>query len=341
VKLVTFEIATPLGVARRVGCVDDGQVVDVNLAYRSLLAATTGIPRAAAVADAVTPPDMLAFVETGELAQEALRQAVPFALAHPRSGAERLVWELDEVQLAAPLPNPRTLREFGQFVGHATQGGRKQLADVWYEAPHYWKGNPSTVVGPDVTIDWPDGVERLDFELEIACVIGRAGRDVAEADALDHVYGFALFNDLCARDLQARELPAGKGPSKSHDFVSAMGPLLVTPDELDLDGLAGRVVVNGEEWARAATDDMYFGWPTVIAHASRHDGIVPGDVLVSGTLTGCSAIEHAGWATEGPLLRPGDVVELELDGLGLLRTTIGAARPAPAERVAAAAGGTR
>jgi 2-keto-4-pentenoate hydratase/2-oxohepta-3-ene-1,7-dioic acid hydratase in catechol pathway len=330
-----FEVPTPLGAAQRLGCVRDAGIVDVNLAYRTLLG-DRGVVRAAAVADAVVPPDMLAFVETGSLALDATVEAAAYAESRP-AGDARLVWDAQEVRLLAPLPNPRSLREFGQFVGHATQGGRKQLADAWYEAPHYWKGNPSTIVGPETTIAWPAGVERLDFELEIACVIGRSGLDLDESEALDHVFGFTLFNDICARDLQVRELPTGKGPSKSHDFCSVMGPMLVTPDELDLERFTGRVVVNGEEWARATTEDMYFGWPTVVAHASRYDGIVPGDVLVSGTLTGCSAIEHHDWATSGPLLGPGDVIELELDGLGMLRNAIAAERPA----AAVAAGATR
>jgi len=337
VRFVTFEVHTPLGSAQRLGCVRGSSVIDLNLAYRSLLAAR-GVVRAAAVADAVVPPDMLAFIETAPVSLDAAAEAV----AHAETGSAgdgRVVWGTSEVRLLAPLPNPRSLREFGQFVGHATQGGRKQLADTWYEAPHYWKGNPSTIVGPDETIAWPAGVERLDFELEIACVIGRAGLDLDESEALDRVFGFTIFNDICARDLQVRELPTGKGPSKSHDFCSAMGPMLVTPDELDLERFTGRVVVNGEEWAQATTDDMYFGWPTVVAHASRYDGIVPGDVLVSGTLTGCSAIEHYDWATSGPLLQPGDVIELELDGLGVLRSTIAADVPRGEPAVAAAAQG--
>lgn len=329
-----FEVETPLGPAQRLGCVRDAGVVDVNLAYRDLLV-SRGVVRAPAVADAAVPPDTLAFIETGPVALEAAEAAVAHA-EQSQHATPRLVHELGGLRLLAPLPNPRSLREFGQFVGHATQGGRKQLADAWYEAPHYWKGNPSTIVGPETTIAWPEGVERLDFELEIACVIGRAGVDLDESDALDHVFGFTLFNDICARDLQVRELPTGKGPSKSHDFVSAMGPMLVTPDELDLDSFTGRVVVNGEEWAQASTDDMYFRWPTVVAHASRYDGIVAGDVLVSGTLTGCSAIERHDWADSGPLLRPGDVIELELGGLGLLRNTIAGERPA-VEAVAAGA----
>jgi 2-keto-4-pentenoate hydratase/2-oxohepta-3-ene-1,7-dioic acid hydratase in catechol pathway len=322
-RFVLFEIPTPFEAVQRLGCVrDDGGVVDVNLAYRTLLA-ERGVVRAAAVADAVLPTDMLAFIESAPVSVEAAAEAVAFA---PEVADGRLVRDAGELRLLAPLPNPRSLREFGQFVGHATQGGRKQLADSWYEAPHYWKGNPSTIVGPETTIAWPVGVERLDFELEIACVVGRAGLDLDEGEALDHVFGFTIFNDLCARDLQARELPTGKGPSKSHDFCSSMGPMLVTPDELDLERFTGRVVVNGEEWAQASTEDMHFGWPAVVAHASRHDGIVPGDVLVSGTLTGCSAIEHHDWATSGPLLQPGDRIELELDGLGVLRNTIAGVR---------------
>jgi 2-keto-4-pentenoate hydratase/2-oxohepta-3-ene-1,7-dioic acid hydratase in catechol pathway len=332
-RLVTFEIDSPLGPLQRLGCIRPEGIVDVNLAYRDLLASRSGgTPRAAWIADALVPANMLDFIETGELAEVALREAVDYATGslgrNARTGAQML-WDQDEVRLLAPLPTPRSLREFGQFLGHATKGGRRALADVWYEAPHYWKGNPSTIVGPEAVIRWPSGVERLDFELEIACVIGRAGLDLEEAEALDHVAGFTLFNDICARDLQVRELPAGKGPSKSHDFCSVMGPELVTLDELDLDHLVGRVRVNGDEWARASTDDMHFGWATVIAHASRHDGIVPGDVLVSGTLTGCSAIEHYDWADSGPLLMPGDVVEVEIDGLGLLRNAIGSPAESP------------
>jgi 2-keto-4-pentenoate hydratase/2-oxohepta-3-ene-1,7-dioic acid hydratase in catechol pathway len=328
-RLASFEVATPIGSFTRLGCLVDGELLDVNLAYRCYLATNGRATAAPAIADAVAPPDMLAFLEAGQVADDALDVAVEYVggLGDDirRAPGCRLVWGLEEVRLLAPLAMPRTLREFGQFVGHATQGGRRELPDVWYHEPTFWKGNPMTIIGPDDRIPFPRSTSRLDFEIEIACVIGRGGVDIQAADALSHVKGFTIFNDVCARDVQSRELPAMKGPSKSHDFCSVMGPVLVSPDELPDGNLYGRVRVNGVLWTEVTTEDMHFGWSSLIAHASREEPLVPGEVLVSGTLTGGSAIEHFDWRTDGPLLKRGDLIELEIDGIGVLRNVVGEA----------------
>ncbi len=167
----------------------------------------------------------------------------------------------------------------------------------------------------------------LDYELEVACVIGRAGRDIAEEDAEEYIAGYTIMNDWSARDLQREEMSVGLGPAKGKDFATSLGPWLVTPDELEElalgDGrfnLTMAARVNGVERSRGNFRDIYYTFAQMIARASRDVTLHPGDVLGSGTVgTGC-LLELTGG--EGPWLAPGDLVELEVTGLGTLRNRI-------------------
>ena len=252
--------------------------------------------------------DMVAFIEAGEPALELARQS-----------SEVVVPE----RLLSPL-RPRTLRDFLTFEGHAKAamealGRGPDLPDLWYEVPAYYKGLPDTVVGDGAEIPWPPYADQLDYELELACVIGRPGRDIAAGDALDHVFGWTLWNDLSARDTQARELPLGMGPGKAKDWDGAnvLGPCLVTADEVDGTDLELVLRVNGEERTRARSSQMHHGWGALIAYASQACTLHPGEVLGSGTVPGGAGVES------GRVLAPGDLVELEGAGIGVLANRIG------------------
>ena len=226
------------------------------------------------------------------------------------------------MRLLAPL-RPRSLRDFLAFEGHLKGAlGRlgRPIPDEWYERPAYYKGMPDTVIGPDEEIPWPAWTERLDHELELACVIGSRCRDVAAGDAAEVIFGYTIWNDVSARDVQARELPIGMGPAKAKDWdgSNVLGPCVVTADELDAGGLAMSVRVNGETWGEDSSASMHWGFGDMIAYASQSQTLYPGEVFGSGTATGGSGLEL------DRSLGAGDLIELEIEGIGVLRNRIGA-----------------
>lgn len=234
-----------------------------------------------------------------------------------------------EATLAAPVPVPSSLRDFYAFeehVAHAYRQRGRPVPAAWYEVPVFYFGNPGSVIGPDAVLVPPAETEELDFELEIACVIGRAGRDIASAEAESYIAGYTILNDWSARDIQRQEMSVGLGPAKGKDFATSLGPWLVTPDELafatrdDRLDLAMIARVNGEIVTEGRSGTIYWPFPLLIARASAAADLRPGDVIGSGTVgNGCLLeLDRA----RHPWLVPGDEVELEIEGLGRLRNRI-------------------
>lgn len=226
---------------------------------------------------------------------------------------EHAEYRLDEVRLLAPVHRPPSIRDFYAFEEHVRRArelrGAGPPPPEWYEIPVFYFSNPAAVYGPDAVVPYPDGVAELDYELELAAIVG----------ADERIAGFTIMNDWSARDLQRAEMAVGLGPSKGKDFATSLGPIVVTVDELD--GSSAEMVarVNGEERSRGNAGTMHHSWEEIRAHAARNTRLLPGDVLGSGTVgTGC--ILEAG---DGRWLRPGDIVELEIEGIGVLRNTIG------------------
>lgn len=253
------------------------------------------------VVDAGFDGDMVAFIEA----------AAP-------TGTPRRV---SNALLRAPL-RPRTLRDFLAFEGHLLNvfpALGKEIPPEWYDVPAHYKGLPDTVIGPGEEIPWPAYTQKLDHELELAAVIGRSGTDITEANALDHVFGYTIWNDLSARDVQARELPVGMGPAKAKDWdgSNVLGPCIVTADEIDPHDVDLEVRINGERWGGANTRDMHHTFESMIAYTSQSLMLRPGEVFGSGTATGGSGMELDRW------LAAGDVIEMEASGIGVLRNTIG------------------
>jgi 2-keto-4-pentenoate hydratase/2-oxohepta-3-ene-1,7-dioic acid hydratase in catechol pathway len=245
--------------------------------------------------------DMVAFIEAG----------APVRDERPVDGAH----------LLAPL-RPRTMRDYLSFRGHMENAlGRLGLPipEEWFEIPAYYKGMPDTVIGPDAEIPWPDYTDKLDHELELAAVVGKPGRDIPKERALEHVFGWTIWNDLSARDVQAKELKIGLGPAKGKDWdgSNVLGPCIVTADELDAADLQMSVRVNGETWGEDTTANMHHSFADLIAYASLAQMLYPGELLGSGTAAGGSGLELDRW------LQPGDEVELEIEGIGILRNRIG------------------
>jgi fumarylacetoacetate (FAA) hydrolase len=225
---------------------------------------------------------------------------------------EHAEYLLADVVLRAPVLHPPAVRDFYAFEQHVKTARESRGYEVpaeWYEQPVFYFSNPSAIFGPEDEIAYPEPSEELDYEREVAAIIGADGA----------IGGFTVMNDWSARDLQRVEMRVGLGPAKGKDFATSLGPVLVTPDEFDGTSAVMVARVNGEERSRGELADMHFTWERVVEHAARNTHLLPGDVLGSGTVgTGC-ILEHG----DGRWLGPGDVVELEVGGIGLLRNTVG------------------
>jgi 2-keto-4-pentenoate hydratase/2-oxohepta-3-ene-1,7-dioic acid hydratase in catechol pathway len=307
-KLLTFRPAPKA--ADRVGVLsaDEARVVDLSPRFR----------------------DMLALIDAGDAGLAEVRAARAASLTS---------FDLAEVQRRAPLPVPRQLRDAMTFELHysqsiaaiarervgsvgaklATLAGIARIPPVWYQQPSYYKCNRFSVVGPDADVEWPHGSDWMDYECEIAVVIGKTGKDIPRERARDHIFGYTIFNDLTARDLQMREMQAHLGPAKGKDFDTGnvLGPWIVTrdalPDPYDLTCIAR---VNGEEWARSSSRDMHHRWEDLIAYISQNETLHAGEVIGSGTVSNGCGLEL------GRRLAPNAVIELEVSGLGTLRNRL-------------------
>lgn len=234
------------------------------------------------------------------------------------SAREHAEYPLDGVKLLAPIPHPPAVRDFYAFEQHVATARAARGLEVppeWYEQPVFYFSNPAAIFGPDDEIPFPEGTDELDYELEVAAVIGADGA----------IAGFTILNDWSARDLQRVEMKVGLGPAKGKDFATSIGPVVVTVDEFP-GGEAEMIArVNGEERSRGNLRDLHFGWERIREHAARNTVLRPGDILGSGTVgTGCILELSSSPDWDGRWLQPGDEVELEVEGLDVLRNRIGA-----------------
>ncbi len=303
-KLATFAGAAD---APAVGVVDGASVISLQAAHERLRGG-----RSAAL------EDMLALIAGGASALELAGELTGEAPGDCRHA-------LADVRLLAPLPEPSQIRDFLCFEEHLKNsfaqaakltGEEHEIPAVWYQQPIYYKANRFSVNGPEADVVWPSYSQVMDYELELACVIGSGGRDIESADAASHIFGFTIFNDASARDAQMIEMGGQLGPAKGKDFDTGnvLGPWIVTPDELG-DPYALEMVarVNGEEWSRGNSASMHHRFEDMIAFVSRSETLHPGEILGSGTVGSGCGLEH------GRFLSDGDVVELEVEGIGVLR----------------------
>jgi len=262
-------------------------------------------------------PDMLAVMAAG--ADKAAKKASKDSLA------------IDEIKFLSPL-KPTTLRDgyaFEQHVVTANKNRGREVPEEWYQFPVFYFTNPNAVFGHEDVIPYPPYTQAMDYELEIAAVIGKGGMNIKPEDAPAHIFGYTIFNDWSARDVQRKEMIVGLGPAKGKDFASSFGPVIVThetiadratdrPGVYDLSMMAR---INGVEFSRGNFKDMHWSFGEIIARASDSVMLYPGDVIGSGTVgTGC-LLELTKF--QGPWLKHGDVVELEIERIGILRNTVG------------------
>ena len=303
-KLVTYDA----GSGPRCGVLRDDLVVDVT--------ALTGADR--------TLRDVHALLETGDSAIGRVRDALNRNTAAPTV-------LLADVRLRSPILQPPTVRDFMIFEEHATAQGTRQREEAWYRMPVFYFSNPLCIIGPDDSFPYPEAAAMLDYELEIACVIGREGRNVPESQAMEYIAGFCIFNDWSCRDIQRDESAVGLGPAKGKDSASSLGPWLVTTDEMAPYLDEGRLhvkcsaKVNGDFWVQNSDAGVsYHTWGAMVERASKDSRVAPGDVLGCGTVGGGSIGEAIRKGVpQARFLQPGDVVEMEVEGLGGLRGSVG------------------
>ena len=277
--------------------------------------------------------DMLALIEAGEAGLDKARK---LASAAERSGDHQVA--LKDVRLLAPIPVPPQIRDFSVFPLHLQQGfvGMQKLAaemqgrplpeveagdipEVYRRQPVYYFSNRFSVVGPDADVHWPAYSKYMDYEIELAAVIGRKGRDIGAADARGHIFGYTILNDFSARDAQLIEMAGMLGPAKgkSFDYGNALGPWIVTRDEIpDVRALRASVRINGKPALDSDCSAMMHGFEEMVAFVSRGETLMPGEIFGSGTVGNGCGLERF------EFLRHGDVVELEFDGIGILRNRV-------------------
>ena len=325
-RLITYEDASRNLILGALHPAAAGQVID-----RRAGALALGLP-----ADALA--SMLTLIESGPAGLDVAREIE--AAAATKAGEDWASVSAASIKWKSPLPVPPQFRDCLMFEEHLQNSWnmlRKTLADkepdpaaaladfeargvytipkVWYDIPVYYKANRFSFIGHDEDVIWPRYSNKLDFELEYACVLNSYVKDATVKEAASKIFGYTIFNDISARDTQSVEMQAQLGPSKGKDFDTGniMGPCIVTADAVDANDMTMIARVNGEEWCRGNSGSAYWTFAQVISHASQCETLVPGECIGSGTVGGGCGLEL------GRFLQPNDVVELEVEGIGVLR----------------------
>lgn len=321
-RFVTYELIP--GMERLGFLTSRGHVVDLEGAFAGKLAAQIPREKACDLAATLTPPEILAFLDGGDVCMDAARQALTFVERKISDGkiptgpsGEKIVLERSDVSLKAPLPRPRKLVCAGKnFLDHSKEmsGGKNQPL-----MPVAFPKVPSLVVGSDGRIPYPEETAALDYEVEMAIIIGKRCGKIRREEAYNYVFGYTVFNDISARDVAKAENERGIFLlGKNLPGFAPMGPTLVTRDEIgDSQSLHLQCRVNGQIRQDSTLTQMMFKIDEMIAYWSQI-GLVPGDVLTTGTPSGVAAGRKGGdwW------LKKGDIVEAEVENLGTLRTYI-------------------
>jgi 2-keto-4-pentenoate hydratase/2-oxohepta-3-ene-1,7-dioic acid hydratase in catechol pathway len=302
-----------------------GPWLDLRAAERLRLE-RRGVAVAAArrIALALVPGSTTAALEGGAAFLEAAQSAL--------EASDEAVALTGTPTFLAPL-DPPAYRDFMAFEGHFSFGYRWRglpVPEVLYEFPVSYMGSVQGIIGPEEEVPWPHFCQHMDFELELGIVIGRSGRDIRPEDAHHYIAGFTILNDFSARDIQLREMAAGLGPSKGKHFASAIGPWIATPEQVTADNLRMRARINGETWCDSSSSEIMWPVSEIVAWASASEHLVAGTLLGTGTANRGCGVEL------GRRLSPGDLVELDIESLGVLRNRMGRPRegwtPAPRHR---------
>ena len=326
-KLGTMAVASPLGDVLRIGVHRPEGIVDATAARAAWLEKKLPAAAAERIAAAEVPPDMLTLIASGDAVYGWINEAVTAAIesgTERTSRGQRILYSASEVRLLAPVPRPAGVANFSVWPAHTASGAAHGFnltrAPEESGVKPYWKGNPDSYVGPDALLEYPPYATELDVECELVCIVGTGGKDLDLASAERAIAGYTIVNDASVRDIQREEMKTGRGPSKGKDFDTgnAMGPWLVTRDEIgDPRGLHLSLHVNGKQVSESSAEGMVWTFPEMLAYLSMGQTVMPGQVISAGCYAGGSAMDL------GLTLKPGDRVELRISKIGSLFSTIG------------------
>ncbi len=322
-KIVTYTVETKLGPTKRLGILLDPQTVfDPNLAWKSYYS-SKGFYNTAQRADHICPSSLFAILNLKENPLEFLLESLSLKDSLDKKVQDLFTFKLTEALfLSCPLDKIATYRDFYTHEKHVAAGFKKRHEPIpkqWYQIPAYYKGATTGFIGNNETIPWPSYTNVLDYELELAMVIGKEGKNISRENAIGHIFGFTVLNDISARDIQKQEMAVRLGPAKGKDFCSILGPVITTIDEFNFQepNLLMSATINGELWSKGQSADSHFSWASMIEHVANDEWIRAGDLFGSGTVgTGCG-LELDKWIKEG------DTIDLFIEGIGHLKNTVG------------------
>ena len=316
----------------RLGILDEktNEIIDPNFAI-AIEYERMGYPNPFERADHHLPPSLSTLLNLVNNPMERLTEGLGMdeflsilGVSSSHSGL-KYRFKLEEIKLFCPIENIPVYRDFFVHEKHVKKGFEKRGESVpqeWYEMPVYYKGNPSSFIGPNEEIIWPIYTDKLDYELELAAVIGKPGKNIHRSQALSHIFGLTILNDISARDIQKKEMKVRLGPSKGKDFCGVLGPYIVTMDEFNgvEPNLLMQAFVNGQKWSEGQSGDGHYSFSQMIEFASQDELIQAGDLIGSGTVaTGCG-LELDKW------IKSGDEIELKIEKIGSLKNIVGAKR---------------
>lgn len=326
-KISTISVNTPVGKMRRVGVLTTAGIVDATAARAALLERSCGRETAQRVAAAQVPPDLAQIISSGRVGLDWVQEAVEAVIGRGEeegSSGERLLFQQVDVEVLAPIPRPPGIYLFSTWPAHiqdsAKSGVSLRFPAIDGDLRMYYKGNPDAVAGPNSTVPMPAYATEPDVECEMAAIIGMGGKDLTLDQARDAIAGYCVFNDVSFRNIQFREMQFGLGPTKGKDAdgTNVMGPWLVTADEVgDPQALRMALRVNGEEKSSYNTSHMAWSFADLVSTLSRGQRLYPGQVLTSGCFPGGCGFDL------DLKFKAGDVVELEIEKLGVLRNVLG------------------
>ena len=337
-KICRYQLIQSPFTQARLGVLDEesGDIIDPNFAL-AIEYERMGYPNPFERADHHLPSSLGKLLNLINDPMERLREGVGMdeflSIVGVSKSADgiRYKFKQSEIKLLSPIDQIPVYRDFYVHEKHVKKGFEKRQEPVpqeWYEMPVYYKGNPASFIGDGEEVMWPIYTDKLDYELELAAVIGKPGKNIHKSQAKNHIFGLTILNDISARDIQKKEMKVRLGPSKGKDFCGVLGPYIVTMDEFeDLPAtkygepnLLMQAFVNGKKWSEGKSGDGHYNFAQMIEFASHEELIQAGDVIGSGTVgTGCG-LELDQW------IQPGDEIELVVEGIGKLKNKIGTKR---------------
>ncbi len=326
-----YKIKTDLGNISRAGILENEKlIIDINFVWQ-VYYEKQDVYSPEVKSNILTPASVSNIIKLNQEPIEVLQKTLELYKKYSKEGILKTknnwslayhIHDFKNIDFDVPLDDINSYRDFYIHEKHVKKGFEKRneaMPEAWYEMPVYYKGPRTSFIGNNEIVPWPSYTKKLDYELELAAVIGKDGKNIKEKDAMKHIFGFTILNDISARDIQKKEMSVRLGPSKGKDFCSIIGPVIVTADEFKYKepDLEMRAIINDELWSKGRSSEGHFTWSQMIEHASRDEWLIATDILGSGTVgTGCG-LELDKW------IKPGDKVTLEIEKIGSLTNIIG------------------